>query len=135
MINKIALFFGNLNEKQLLLLLLGVAFGLRLYAVLMARAIAIDSAYYGFMARDFLQGHYVKGLSQPFHPFYPLLISVMAPDGAHVEIIGRLISFPNVLITAHQGFFTHEALEQIALTTITNISGAEKGRITGNEVL
>lgn len=51
------------------------------------------------------------------------------------EIIGRLISFPNVLITAHQGFFTHEALEQIASTTITNISGAEKGRMTGNEVL
>ncbi len=51
------------------------------------------------------------------------------------EIIGRLISFPNVLITAHQGFFTHEALEQIAFTTITNISEAEKGRMTGNEVV
>jgi D-lactate dehydrogenase len=27
------------------------------------------------------------------------------------DMIGRLMSFPNVLITAHQGFFTHEALE------------------------
>jgi len=50
------------------------------------------------------------------------------------ELIGRLISFPNVLITAHQGFFTHEALEQIAFTTITNISAYEDGKISGNEV-
>jgi len=92
MINKIILFFQNLTERQLLLLLLGVTFGLRLYAVLMAKAIAFDSAFYGFMARDFLQGNYVKGLSQPFHPFYPLLISWIAPDAAHVEITGRLIS-------------------------------------------
>jgi len=38
----------------------GIAFALRLYAVLMARAIAVDSAFYGFMARDFLQHNYVK---------------------------------------------------------------------------
>ena len=92
MINKIILFFQNLTERQLLLLLLGVTFGLRLYAVLMAKAIAFDSAFYGFMARDFLQGNYVEGLSQPFHPFYPLLIALIAPDATHVEITGRLIS-------------------------------------------
>ena len=37
------------------------------------------------------------------------------------EMILRLISFPNVLITSHQGFFTQEAMEQIATTTFTNI--------------
>ena len=92
MINRIRLFFENLTERQLLLLLLGLTFGLRLYAVLMAKGIAVDSAYYGFMARDFLEHNYVKGLSQPFHPFYPLLIALIAPDAAHVEIAGRLIS-------------------------------------------
>ncbi len=37
------------------------------------------------------------------------------------DIILRLISFPNVLITSHQGFFTQEAMEQIATTTFKNI--------------
>jgi D-lactate dehydrogenase len=35
--------------------------------------------------------------------------------------IQRLMSFPNVLVTAHQAFFTNEALTQIALTTLRNI--------------
>jgi D-lactate dehydrogenase len=51
------------------------------------------------------------------------------------ELISRLISFPNVLITAHQGFFTHEALEQIASTTIGNILSFEKGLPSANEVI
>ncbi len=37
------------------------------------------------------------------------------------DLITRLISFPNVLITSHQGFFTKEAMEQIATTTYHNI--------------
>lgn len=51
------------------------------------------------------------------------------------ELIARLMSFPNVLITSHQGFFTHEALEQIALVTLQNIADFEKGIPSGNEVL
>ena len=35
--------------------------------------------------------------------------------------IQRLMSFPNVLVTAHQAFFTNEALTQIALVTLGNI--------------
>lgn len=38
------------------------------------------------------------------------------------DIFARLITFPNVLITSHQAFFTHEALSTIARTTIENIS-------------
>lgn len=41
------------------------------------------------------------------------------------EVILRLMSFPNVLITAHQAFFTEEALTQIALITLQNISDFE----------
>lgn len=37
------------------------------------------------------------------------------------DIISRLISFSNVLITAHQGFFTNEALTEIAIVTLSNI--------------
>jgi D-lactate dehydrogenase len=50
------------------------------------------------------------------------------------DLIARLMSFPNVLITSHQGFFTNEALEQIASTTISNIQAFEKGLPTENEV-
>jgi hypothetical protein len=92
MIDKSIHFFKNLKEKQLILLLIGIAFGLRLYAVLMAQGIAMDSAGYGFMARDFLKGDFIKGLSSTLHPLYPALIALISPDSAHVEIAGRLIS-------------------------------------------
>ena len=41
----------------------------------------------------------------------------------------RLLTFPNVLITAHQGFFTREACTAIATTTITNVSDFERGTV------
>jgi len=50
------------------------------------------------------------------------------------DMIARLIGFPNVLITSHQGFFTKEALEQIALVTVKNIEDFEKGLHLENEV-
>lgn len=49
--------------------------------------------------------------------------------------IMRLLSFPNVLITSHQGFFTEEALMQIAQTTIKNISDFEAGIQLVNRVI
>lgn len=50
------------------------------------------------------------------------------------EIISRLMSFPNVLITGHQGFFTKEALEEIATVTLNNLTALEKGEDLINEV-
>lgn len=46
----------------------------------------------------------------------------------------RLLSFPNVLITGHQGFFTKEALEQIATITLENLTDFEQGNEFKNEV-
>ena len=92
MINKLIGFSKTLNEKQVLLLLIGISFGLRLYAVLMAQGIAYDGAHYGFVARDFLKGHFIKGLSSPAPPFYPFLIFLFSPDTSHVEMTGRLLS-------------------------------------------
>lgn len=37
------------------------------------------------------------------------------------DVFQRLLTFPNVLITGHQGFFTHDALTQIAQTTVNNM--------------
>ncbi|VXD25385.1 fermentative D-lactate dehydrogenase, NAD-dependent [Planktothrix serta PCC 8927] len=45
-----------------------------------------------------------------------------------------LQSFPNVVITAHQGFFTENALDDIARTTITNLSAFEQGKPLQNQV-
>ena len=50
------------------------------------------------------------------------------------DMIARLVSFPNVLITAHQGFFTTEALDQIAETTLSNIKAFENQDQLVNEV-
>jgi D-lactate dehydrogenase len=45
-----------------------------------------------------------------------------------------LQSFPNVVITAHQGFFTENALDDIARTTIANFSDFEQGNPLTNQV-
>jgi len=41
------------------------------------------------------------------------------------DVFARLLTFPNVLITAHQAFFTTEALATIAQTTLANVSAFE----------
>lgn len=50
------------------------------------------------------------------------------------DTLARLMTFPNVLITSHQGFLTEEALTQIAIITLDNISAFEQGAKSGNEV-
>lgn len=50
------------------------------------------------------------------------------------DVIMRLMSFPNVLITSHQGFLTDEALTQIALVTLQNVSDFEAGKKLENIV-
>jgi len=46
-----------------------------------------------------------------------------------------LQSFPNVVITAHQAFFTRNALENIATTTLSNITDFKQGQPLKNEVI
>lgn len=50
------------------------------------------------------------------------------------DTISRLTSFSNVLVTAHQGFFTQEALTQIAATTLSNLKAYENHEPLVNEV-
>ena len=45
----------------------------------------------------------------------------LSTDIIQDDVLTRLSGFPNVLITAHQGFFTREALTQIALVTLQNV--------------
>jgi D-lactate dehydrogenase len=50
------------------------------------------------------------------------------------DLILRLLTFPNVLITAHQAFLTETALGEIASTTLANVTAFEKGEKLENEV-
>jgi D-lactate dehydrogenase len=51
------------------------------------------------------------------------------------DIFARLQTFPNVLITGHQAFFTKEALSAIARITIDNIDKFSKGDIQSMHVV
>jgi D-lactate dehydrogenase len=50
------------------------------------------------------------------------------------DIFARLLTFPNVVITSHQAFFTHEALSAIATTTLDNIQAFVSGAPLANAV-
>ena len=50
------------------------------------------------------------------------------------DVIQRLVSFPNVILTGHQAFFTREALSTILDTTLASISDFAAGRPLANEI-
>ncbi len=54
---------------------------------------------------------------------------IMADDD-----LARLLSFPNVLITSHQAFFTREAMQAIAMVTMENIHAFANNKKLENEV-
>lgn len=56
---------------------------------------------------------------------------------AHIikdDVFMRLTTFPNVLVTGHQAFFTREAMTNIAQTTLSNLGDFEAGRVCANRV-
>jgi D-lactate dehydrogenase len=69
---------------------------------------------------------------QEEHLFFRDLSGTVIQD----DEIQRLMSFPNVLITAHQAFFTDKALSQIATTTLNNVDQLLKnGNLTSRAAL
>lgn len=51
------------------------------------------------------------------------------------SVTSRLLSFPNVIVTSHQGFLTHEALRAISETTLENAVSFEEGEPMASNVL
>lgn len=49
----------------------------------------------------------------------------LSAEVLHDDVFARLLTFPNVVITGHQGFFTEEALTAIAETTLANLDHFE----------
>ena len=50
------------------------------------------------------------------------------------DVFARLLTFPNVVVTAHQAFFTEEAMENIARTTLENVRVFCSGETPANRV-
>ena len=50
------------------------------------------------------------------------------------DVLTRILSFPNVLVTSHQAFLTAEALENIASTTLESVKAYENGDNLINEI-
>jgi D-lactate dehydrogenase len=50
------------------------------------------------------------------------------------DTFARLMTFPNVIITGHQAFFTEDAMRSISEVTLSNISQIERGKICENEI-
>ncbi len=64
----------------------------------------------------------------------PLFFEDLSGAPLKDDVFARLLTFPNVLITAHQAFFTREALEAIAATTVGNLSAFAEGAPFENAV-
>lgn len=62
--------------------------------------------------------------------FFEDLSGTFIPD----DVLARLQTFPNVIITSHQAFFTQEALEAISKTTLENIQEYKENKPLTNEV-
>lgn len=79
------------------------------------------------------------------HKFFAVGLDVYEEESAFVyedmsehilktSTVQRLLSFPNVALTSHQGFFTEEALTNIADTTLENAEAFRSGKELKNEV-
>jgi D-lactate dehydrogenase len=64
----------------------------------------------------------------------PLFFEDRSEEVLWDDTFARLLTFPNVLITAHQAFLTHEALRAIATTTLSNLADLAAGRRCPNLV-
>ena len=80
------------------------------------------------------------------HKFFAVGLDVYEEETAFVyedlseeilprSTIARLLSFPNVTMTSHQGFFTREALHNIAQTTLENANSFEKGELLTDRIV
>ena len=63
-----------------------------------------------------------------------LFFEDLSDDVIQDDVFARLLTFPNVIITGHQAYFTKEALINIAETTISNIGEFEKEKTCKNAV-
>lgn len=59
----------------------------------------------------------------------------MSDEIIHDDLLSAIIAMPNVLVTSHQAFFTREALDAIAITTIKNLKDYFNDKKSDNEIV
>lgn len=59
----------------------------------------------------------------------------MSDEVIHDDLLSAIIAMPNVLVTSHQAFFTREALEAIAITTVKNLKDYFNNKKSENEIV
>lgn len=64
-----------------------------------------------------------------------LFFKDLSQEGINDDKLARLLTFPNVIVTAHQAFLTIEALLDVANTTLQNIASYQSNKTVLNEVL
>ncbi len=76
-----------------------------------------------------LKGHQIGGAClDVYEEESGVFFSDLSEFGIDDDQLSRLLTFPNVLVTSHQGFLTHEALKNIATTTIESLSRFENNQ-------
>jgi D-lactate dehydrogenase len=83
---------------------------------------ALKSGKVGYLGLDVYE--------QESDVFYEDLSNEIIQD----DVLQRLITFPNVLVTSHQAYFTETALRNISETTIANLNDFAAGRSSATEV-
>ena len=85
----------------------------------------------------------VQGIRE--NKFFAVGLDVYEEENGHVyedksdeilqhSTVARLLSFPNVMVTSHQGFFTAEAMQAISETTLENALAFQNGETGPNEL-
>lgn len=64
----------------------------------------------------------------------PVFFRDLSDEVLQDDVLARLMTFGNVLLTSHQGFLTREALANIAETTLTSLRAFERGEALTHEV-
>ena len=78
---------------------------------------------------DALKTHRIAGAAlDVYEEEEGIFFNDLSVNGIDDDLLARLITFPNVLLTSHQAFLTHEALQNIAETTIDSMSLFEDGK-------
>ena len=84
---------------------------------------------------DGLKSHKLDGVAlDVYEQEADLFFEDLSNEIVQDDVFQRLLTFPNVVVTGHQAFFTEEALAEIARTTLSSAAAAEAGEPLANRV-